>query len=444
MLESRKYVIVLFLMFCTTIFCTEISGGEIKMYTLDNGVRLIFKPTTANNILAISCLIDIGAAQESPEKSGLTNFTQTLLRKGTQKRTAEEIALELESLGASMGDETYEDFAEVSAVATVGDVEKIIELMADVLFQPSFPPEEIEKERRNILDGIRLSEDNSFYFTYKHFKRLLYGDQHPYGRPVEGTPETVSQITRDDIVNFHKKYYLPSNMILSVVANIEEKKLLRLIKQYFPPESPVPPPKFLVDKRSKSRYTIETKQKDVEQGFILLGYITCDVTDKDYLPLKVTSAIIGEGMSSRLFVQLRDKLGLAYSVGCGMPTRKLRSHFFCWIGTKPETIELAKNKILEEIEKLKTEPISDDELKRAKNYIIGRYLLDHQTNLRQSWYLGWYELLGLGVKYDELYPQLIEQVTAEEVRQVACKYFTQPAIEILSPKNKTKIKSQNE
>ncbi|MCX7766283.1 MAG: insulinase family protein [Candidatus Sumerlaeia bacterium] len=281
------------------------------MYTLDNGVRLIFKPTTANNILAVSCFIDIGSAQELPEKSGLTNFTQTLLRKGTQKRTAEEIALELESLGASMGDETYEDFAEVSAVATVGDVEKIIELMADVLFQPTFPPEEIEKERRNILDEIRLSEDNSFYFTYKHFKRLLYGEQHPYGRPVEGTPETVARITRDDIVNFHKKYYLPSNMILSVVANIEEKKLLRLIKQYFPPESSSPPTKFLVDRRGKSRYNIEIKRKEVEQGFILLGYITCEVGDKDYLPLKVTSAILGEGMSSRLFVQLRDKLGLS-------------------------------------------------------------------------------------------------------------------------------------
>ena len=346
---------------------------------------------------------------------------------------AEDIALELESIGASMGTATHEDYAELTAVATVQDAEKIIEIMGDVLFHASFPPEEVEKERHNILDAIRLSEDDKFYFTYKNFRQLLYGKTHPYGHPVEGEPETVKRISRADIVKHYKRYYRASNMILSVVGNIEEKKLVSLLKRYLPRKAIKPQPKVTADKSLRRKTETEVKTKEIEQGFIILGYNTCDVRSPDYIPLKVTSAILGEGMSSRLFVHLRDRMGLAYNVGCGMPSRKLRSHFFAWIGTKPESIQQAKEQLLAEFEKLKTEKVSTEELNRAKKYIIGRFLLDHQTNLRQAWYLGWYEMLRLGIKFDEQYPELIEKVTADDVMRVARRYFNYPAIEILKP-----------
>lgn len=403
------------------------------MLILDNEMRVIFKPTKANTILGIVCLIDIGSSYEPMEKIGITNFTQTLLLKGTEKRSAEDIALELESIGASMGTSTHEDYAELTAVATVQDAEKIIEIMSDVLFHASFPPEEVEKERKNILAGIRLSEDNKFYYTYKHFRRLLYGETHPYGHPVEGEPETVKRISRADILKHYRRYYHPSNMILSVVGNIEEENLVSLLRRYLPGKATKRVPKVTADKSLRRKSAIEVKTKEIEQGFIILGYNTCDVRSPDYVPLKVASTILGEGMSSRLFVNLRDKLGLAYNVGCGMPSRRLRSHLFAWIGTKPESIQQAKEQLLAEFERLKTEKVSDEELTRAKKYIIGRFLLDHQTNLRQAWYLGWYEMLRLGYHFDEKYPELVEKVTAEDIMRVARRYFNHPAIEILQP-----------
>ncbi len=408
-------------------------AGDTKMFVLDNGLRVIFTPNPANNILAMNCLIHTGSAIEFPQKKGVTNFTQTLLMKGTRKRRAEEIALDLESIGASIGTDTHEDYAEVSAVAIVQDADVVIELLADILFNPTFPPAEVEKERRNILDGIRLKEDNKFYLTYKNFLELIYGESHPYGLPVEGTLETVSSLTREDIVTHYEEYYAPSNMILSVVADLEEDELSALLERHFPEEKSPPPIRFYTDKEPRPRSLYDAIEKQVEQGFIIAGYITCDVESPDYVPLKVLSAVLGEGMSSRLFVRLRDEMGLAYSVGCGMPTRKLRTHFFAWIGTKPESIERAREGIINEFDRIKKEGVSEEELNRAKKYLIGRFLLDHQTNLRRAWYKGWYEILGVGMQFDEVYPELVEKVTAQDIKYVADKYFQKPAVQVLQP-----------
>jgi predicted Zn-dependent peptidase len=404
------------------------------MYVLDNGLRVIFKPTQANNIFAIDCMIDVGSIYEFQDKAGITNFTQTLLMKGTKKRRADEIALELESMGASMGTDAHEDYVEVSAISILEDADKVLEIMADVVFNPSFPEDEVEKERRNILDSIRLSEDNKFVFTYKNFRKLLYGESHPYGRPVEGTPETVKSISRGEILQHHSKYYQPSNMIVSVVANMEKDEILSLLKKYIPKATGEPPVLVSADKKTGERSRFEVKRKEIEQAFIIVGYQTCGISDEDYITLKVISSLMGEGMSSRLFVRLRDEQGLAYSVGCAMPSRKLRSHFFAWIGTKPENITQAKDGMINEIERLKSELVNMEELDRAKKYIIGRFLLDHQTNIRQAWYLGWYEMLGVGRNYDDQYTKFINNVTREDIIRCARKYFNTAAVEILRPK----------
>ncbi len=405
----------------------------MTMRILDNGLRLIFRRTTANKIAALDCMVGAGSAYEQPDSSGITNLTQALLQKETRKRAAAELSLELESMGAALSGATHEDYAELISVCTVDDLENIMEIMADVLFNPAFSEQEIEKERRNLLDAIRLSEDSKFYYTYKHFRQLLYGKKHGYGFPVEGLPKTITSITRHDIVDHYERYYTPANMILSVVANIDEEDFLGLIDRYFPDASGEARSNGMRKAPLRRKTRRDMKQKSIEQGFLMVGYPTCTIKSRYYVPLKVISSIMGEGMSSRLFVELREKEGLAYNVGCAMPSRRMRSHFFAWIGTKPDSLETAEEMMMREIERLKTEPVGDEELERAKNYMVGRFLLSHQKNIKRAWYRGWYEMLGVGMSYDQRFPTLVSRVTPGEIMDAARRFFFKPAIQVLQP-----------
>ncbi len=403
------------------------------MHQLNNGMLVIFKPVTTNNILAMNCFISIGSLYENSRENGITNFVQEVILKGTQNRSAVEIARDMEAIGGLLGTDAAYDFAEVSTVTTADDLDTALDVMSDVLLHPTFPPEEVEKERQIILAHINLQEDNKFSYTYKNFKAVLY-EGHPYAHPVEGTPKTVKAITRDALQEFHKRYWVPSNMILTVVGNVDEQELLGKLNAALGKKATLPPGKVMTAKKYKQRYKSKNLKKKVEQGFIIVGYVTAPVNSSDYPALKVASAVLGEGMSSRLFLRLRDAQGLAYNVGCAMPTRRRHSHIFAWIGTNPDTIDTARDGLIKEFELLTKEVVTDDELDRAKNYLIGKFLIDHQTNLRQAWYLGWYQLMGVGYDFDKRYPELIRQVTKQDVLRVAKTYLTKPTVVVLRPR----------
>jgi zinc protease len=408
-----------------------IANGDVTMKYLDNGLRVLFKKNPNNNILAMNCFVDIGSLYEEESEHGITNFVQKVLTKGTHRRTAEQIAEEMESIGGVLAASAAEDYASVSTVTTVEDIDRALDIFTDVLFHPSFPMEEVEKERKNILAEMRLRDDSQFYFTYRHLKAVLY-QGHPYAFPVEGDAETVQGITRDQLVGFHDKYWVPSNMILSVVGNLDEEVLMNKLRKYFAEKYQAPPLKMTVRKEFKNRRQTVTLEKDVEQGFLAMGYVTVDVKHKDYPALKVLSAILGEGMSSRFFVHLRDQQGLAYVVGSAMPTRELQGHIFGYIGTKPETLENAREAMLKEFN-LAQQQLTDEEVERAKRYIIGNYLIDHETNARQAYYLGWFEIIGAGWQFDQEYPKAIEKVTKQEVLDVARRYLSDPITVVLKP-----------
>jgi zinc protease len=402
------------------------------MRQLSNGMLVIFKRVTTNNILAMDCLINIGSLYEDSDDNGITNFVQEVILKGTKHRSAVQIAREMESIGGLLGTNAAEDFAEVSTVTTTEDLDTALDIMSDVLLHPTFPPEEVEKERQLILAHINLQEDDKFAYTYKKFRETLY-EGHTYANPVEGTPKTVTVLTRDALQEFHRRYWVPANMTLTVVGNFDEEELLGRLNVAFGKKPTSSPTKVISSKTFLPRYKSKILKKKVEQSFIILGYLTVSVDSPDYPALKVASAILGEGMSSRLFQRLREAQGLAYNVGCAMPTRLRHSHIFAWIGTNPDTTDAAREGLIKQFELLASEPVTDEELNRAKNYLIGKFLIDHQTNLRQAWYLGWFQLLGVGYDFDKRYPELIRQVTKDDVLRVARTYFTKPTVAVLTP-----------
>jgi len=419
---------------CLLLILDSYARGEIYMKMLRNGARLIVKPNRSNRILAIQCYFRVGSYYERSEENGITNLVCRTILKGTRKRSAIEIAETMEELGGEIDAAAAEDFAEVSTISTVDDLDVALDLLSDVIMNPTFPPDEVEKEREAILAAIRREEDNAFSYTYKHFRALVY-QGHPYAMPVLGKPETVRAITPRRLAEFHRRHFTARNMVVVVVGDVEPAIVARKVERAFAKMRPGRGGRVLVTKNFRRRVKTEILTKDVEQGFVVLGYVTDRPVSPDYIPLKVACAILGSGgsMSSRLFVRLREKRALAYAVGAAMPTMRDKCHFFAYIGTRPEAVRDARDGLISVIRSLVTEPATPEELERAKNHIIGQFRIAHQRNSSQAHFLGLYEMVGLGAQFDERYCDLVRRVTAEQVEAVAEKYFRGPAIVMLIP-----------
>jgi len=427
--------IFLWVIIIMAIISTTFSEKDINIYYLGNSLKLLIKPNPYNDIVAIDCFIDVGSYYEKEDNNGITNFVQKMLLKGTKKRSAFEISNALEEVGGIINISTAEDYAEIYTITTSTDIDIAIEILSDVLFNSNFPKDEVEKERNIIISEIKRAEDSSFQHCYKLFKKAMYGNS-SYGLPVEGNPDVINKLSRDDLIEYYKTYYVPNNMIISIVGNVNPSEIVNKIDEAFGYNNESQFERSVPEIKTASGGKEVVIEKDVMQAMILVGYPTMSIDNDDYPRLKVMDAILGMGMSSRLFVALRDKKGLAYAVGSFSPTRRDKSHLVGYIGTKPESLVEAKNGIIEEINRLKKDLVTDEELDKAKNSIIGRYLIDHQENKRQAWYLGWYELIGVGQNFDDLYIQKIKNVTKYDVNRVANNYFYSPTIAIIKPKEK--------
>jgi predicted Zn-dependent peptidase len=408
--------------------------GAIAMRQLPNGVQLLVKRNPSNRILAMSCYFNTGSYFERDEESGITNLVCRTMIKGTTTRTSFEIAEEIEAIGGELDAGAGEDFSEVSTISTVDDLDTALDLLADVILHPTFPEDEVEKERAAILAAIRRQEDSSFQYTYKNFRALLYGG-HPYAKPVSGTIETVEAIPLERLAAYHAENFTAANLLIVVVGDVEPDAIARKLARALAHLPPGRPGRVLASVKFRPRGRMRTLSKEVEQAFVILGYPTERAQSADYVPLKVAGAVLGTSgsMSSRLFRELRDKQGLAYSVGSSMPTLRDKSHFFAYIGTKPGSVDEARDGLIRIIRGLATDPLPPAELERVKTYLIGQFRIAHQRNTSQADFLGLYTMVGLGPAFDEHYPTLIRQVTAQQVRDVAARYFRAPTIVILEP-----------
>lgn len=453
-MNKRKiFFIFIFLFIIVQLSTIDSFASDAKKIIFNNGLTLIYKENKSNEIIAMDLFIKAGIWYENENNAGITNFIQRLLLKGTATRTSEELALEIESIGGRINVDVADDYAETYVVIAKTHFAKGLEILFDVVNNPSFLTEEIEKERNMILAQIKSKEDSIFETTYDLFNEALYG-KYPYHKTVSGTKETILSINRKDLINFHEKFYKPRNMVLVVVGNIPQEKVTGDLKKIFNTEEcteevcPLPEEDTedikikeestdkLIPKR-KSPYKKSYKRK-FKQSYLMLGYILPEGGSNDYPALKVINALLGGGMSSRLFVNVRDKEALAYEVGSFYPTRRFKSRFVIYLGLDEKNITKARNKILEEIKKLNQEKVTEKELQEVKNYLKGIFILDHQTNKRQAWYLGWYEIIGKAYLYDNLYLKDLEKVTSEDIMKISEKYFkdnTWVAIEI-TPEDK--------
>lgn len=405
---------------------------------LHNGMIVLVVENPAADIIATRMFIRAGSRYEPLRQAGLSHLWSAVVTKGTDRLSSQEIAERIESVGAGLGTDSAADYCLLSLKTVSSDFPEILELAAELLRSPSFPDSEVDLERRLTLQGIRSMQEQPFSVANNQLRQAIY-QQHPYALPGLGTEATVAQLDRSALQQYHQTYFRPDNMVVSIVGRITSQQAIELVDQSFgdwqPPEQdgqPVPLPSLDLPKVMANPTQVMTL-RDTQQAIVMLGYLTNSVHSADHLALKLLNTYLGSGLSSRLFVELREKRGLAYEVSAFYPTRIDTSHFVTYMGTAPENAAIAQEGLRHEVDRLRTTLLTSDELQAAKNKLLGQYALGKQTNGQIAQVLGWYEILGLGISYDEAFQQNVAAITAEQIQQVARRYFNEPYLSIVGP-----------
>jgi zinc protease len=405
---------------------------SVSRQTLPNGLTVLVREDAAAGVVAMSLQVRAGSHYESPSTTGITNFLHRAMLRGTRKRTAVQLATGYEDIGGSLDASGEVEAAEVRGQALARHWETLLGLIAEVALEATLPAEEIEKERRLLLGQIKARADAPFSLTFDTMLRDLYGS-HPYAAQSLGRKETIERLTRDDLLAHYRSIYRPERMVLAVSGEVTRDRVVRAAERLFgrmarataPPAEALPTPLAKGDRRVVTL--------PVQQAQIFVGYLVPGLMDPLYPAVRVLGATLGGGMSGRLFAELRDRRGLAYSTGVVTPFRTGPAFFLAYLGTAPDSAAAAEAGMLSELERARATPATADELARAKAYIRGQLSMDRRTNARQAWYMAYFEVVGAGWDFPERFSRAIEAVTAADVARAAERYLTRPTVVVLQP-----------
>ncbi len=394
--------------------------------TLPNGIRILTTEKRGTPVVSITVACLGGVRVEDKDNNGISNLTAKMILRGTQERTEDKIKGAVENLGGSISSFSGLNSFGVNIRLMKGDVDFGIEILKDILANSKFPEAEMEKEKRRILASIKDEEDDIFQKGMTSFKRTLF-ESHPYGLRVIGQEETVRAIKSDELVSVYKSWYVPANFVISAAGDIDSAEMIEKIKVAFGDiearEAPEAHPAREETLTDIKRVELEM---DKEESLILLGYKTITVDDEDRYAFEVLASLCS-GQGGRLFEGLREKYGLAYTLGCAQAWGIDPGYFLFYIATTKDKLSSAKSRLMEEVRRMKTKGISDEELESTKKKLISGNRLSLQTNESISFQTALNELYGLG--YDNIYryDANIEKVTKEDVARILKKYLPQDA-----------------
>ena len=401
----------------------EVVGRE----PLGAGSVALIRETHANPSVTVLAYIRAGAMHDPAGQEGVALFTASMLTRGTASYTSQELALLLDTLGASLGVRADLEGVTVSARCLAEDAEQILALMSDVVLRPTFPPDETEKQRGRIITGIREGRLDTRVAAEKAFRSTAYPRQHPCHRTAEGEEESVAAVTRDDLVAFHRRHYRPEGFIIAVVGDVAAAQVLerlralwdgwRLLGTVEPVTVPQVGPASSVQRKA---ITIPGKT----QADIVLGVPGFTRTSPDFYPGMMADLILGRlGLMGRLGATVRDKEGLAYYVYSQAQAGWLPGPWAVRAGVNPRNVDRAVDGILREIRGLQREPVRDGELSDAQNYLIGSLAVRLETEAGIAQALLEIESFNLGLDYLLRYPALIRSVTPDAIGAAASRYL---------------------
>lgn len=399
----------------------------IHKYCLENKATVLIKEYRSIPVVSLVSYFHGGVAFETKENNGISNLAQKLLLKGTRKRSAMEFAIETEGIGSLLIPFTSKDAFGCYMTLLSKDLEKGLDLFLDAVYNPAFYNNEVEKERQNIYAEIKESRDEILSYTLELCDKAVF-DKHPYSFSIKGGESSLAAVNRSHLKKWHEKFYQPDNMIFSLVGDVEPYAAKTLLEKYLTQVKSAnrnhrvsAPAMVDVSKKDIIPKKI-AEEREKRQLSLAIGFLAPGIGDPDHVVFDVLNSILS-GMGSRLFIELRDKKGLAYVVSSRYDATLKVGVFKTYIATSQEQEDVSREGLLEELFKLKKVLVSDNELKRAKSYMLGLYEISFQKTVNQALRYARFERMGLGASHVDLYAKKVEKVTKEDVRHIAKKYL---------------------
>jgi zinc protease len=400
---------------------------------LENGLVVLVTENPTADIVAARLFINAGSCHEQPHQAGLSHLVASLLTKGTPTHTAQDIAAQVESMGANLGVSSTPDYFLVNLKTVSADFAELFTLAAELIQSPTFPDVELALERKLTLQAIRARQEQPMAIALQQLRQAIHPN-HSYGQPGLGTLETIPQLQREDLSQFHQQYFRPNTAVLSIAGNITVEEAIALAKsllESWQPATPTAPVDLAFPLDATPIQVMQTQP--TQQSIVMLGYAAPRVHDPNYPALKLLYTYLCSGLSSRLFTELREKQGLAYEVSGFYPTRLHPIHFGVYLGTASENTTLALSLLKAELERLSEQLLSEAEVNATKSKLLGQYALGKQTNHQIANLYGLYEYLQLGTDYDHQFIERIQALTPEHLQQVAQQYLQNPFVSIVGP-----------
>jgi predicted Zn-dependent peptidase len=390
---------------------------KYKKTVLKNGMRIITVPLADSQSAIGMVLVETGSDFETQEQNGLSHFLEHMVFKETTNRTGDQIKLELDGMGASSNAFTSNEFTGYYAKASKEKISKVINLISDLYLNPTFPQKDIDIERGVIIEEINMYEDLPQRTVVDVWQELLYPNTSA-GRTIIGPKENIKAFNREDFISYHAKHYTPSKTVCVVAGGINEKEVISQIKKIFEPVESKKPSTRKKTIYSQKTPQIKIKNKKTDQAHLVLGFRAFDQYDKRNYALKVASVVLGRGFSSRLFTKMRDELGMCYYTRAEVDAYTDRGAFIVRSGVTVARMHEAVEVIMSEYKKIRDEIIPADELKKAKDFLIGNFAIGLETSEDVADYFGFQELLKEEILKPKEYIAKIKAITAQDIQKV--------------------------
>lgn len=396
---------------------------QFSKKVLKNGLRVITVPMKDNPTVTVLVLVGTGSKYETKRLNGISHFLEHMCFKGTAKRPkAIDISKELDALGSQYNAFTAQEYTGYYAKSDARHFKQIFDVVSDVYLNSTFPEAEIEKEKGVIIEEINMYEDTPARHVQDLFMKLLYGDT-PAGWNIAGEKENILKMKRDDFVTYKNKHYVPEATVLVVAGQVKETEVMKEVEKIFRSVKKEKKDEKLKvkEKQTKSQALVSFKQTD--QTHFVLGVRSYDLFSKHGPALTVLGAILGGGMSSRLFQKLREEMGVGYYVRAYNDTYTDHGVFQISAGVDNKRIDEVIQAVLVECKKLKEEKVSDEELSKVKEFLIGNNKLSLESSDDIANFYGGQELLRRQIKNIDEKSKEIRKVTAKEVQDMAKAIF---------------------
>lgn len=400
----------------------------MKKFKLKNGLTVIFEPRKTDSV-AIEVNVHVGSNHETAKIAGISHFLEHMMFEGTKKRTAKEIGERIENVGGDLNAATTNERTFYYAKVPKKHFKLALDLLADMMQNPLFDSKRLEKERNVVLEEIKMTSDQPLYYQWILFESKIY-KKFPTKNPVYGSNKSVKGINRTDMVNYFKKWYIPNNMVLTIVGDVKECR--KKVQEYFGTmqKKKIQSIKHVKEPKAVKNEIIRVK-KHIQNAYVVLGYKTVERQHKDSYVLDLISAIFCKGLSGRIVEEIRNKRGLVYSVGCAYDSNKEFGFLAFYLNTDKSKVLLCRDIIVSEIDKLSN--LTEKEIKEAKEYIEGKHVISLEDTQKKADQLAFWEFIKDATMGNE-YMKTIKSVSKKDILRVANKYLDKYTMTVLESK----------